>query len=420
MYDKTIRGASEEPALSMRQLPTADSQRPPQIEGGIPVIKRALSIAQSRLPALLGVVCLAVVCVILSLGLWPFHASRNDVAWLRNTNGVKLGRTGNLSSSGLVDLSDSGRMTMEMWVQPDHWQNSATILSLYRPDRRILFSYRQSLTDLEVAVLRWESPRSFVEREHFYVDGFVQALHQHKPVFITVTSDPEAIAVYLDGRLAQEVAQFPFPGEVLDSRLIVGDAPRQTDSFRGYIRGLATYATVLNSEQISRHFQSWTRQGAPVIEPEDSNSSLYLFDERTGNIVHNRAAKTGDLIIPAVYTNVDKITLEPFWSEFEWSRSYWSGNVKNVIGFVPFGMCFYPFFLSLGVKRRAALITVLAGALVSLLIEFFQAFLPTRDSGTTDIITNTFGAYIGIMLYRATLSLIRKRFPDENWLPYPE
>ncbi len=364
--------------------------------------------------------CLAVLCVILSLGLWPFHASPNEVTWLRDTNGVKLGKSGNLLSTGPVDLSDSGRMTIEMWVQPDRWQSSATILSLYRPDRRVLFGYRQSLTDLEVAVMRWESPRGVLDRRHFYVRAFRPGLQQHKPVFITITSDPEAIAVYLDGRLAREVAGFPFPGDVLDSRLIVGDAPRQTDSFRGYIRGLATYATILSPEQISRHFQSWTRRAAPAIEPQDCNSSLYLFDERTGNIVHNRAANSGDLIIPATYINVDKITLEPFWSEFEWSRSYWNGNLKNVIGFVPFGMCFYPFFLSLGVKRRAALITVLAGALVSFSIEILQALLPTRDSGTTDIITNTFGTYIGVVLYRATLSLMRRRFPGTNWLPYPE
>ena len=57
------------------------------------------------------------------------------------------------------------------------------------------------------------------------------------------------------------------------------------------------------------------------------------------------------------------------------------------------------------------LLTVFLGFLVSLTIEVLQIFLPTRDSGTTDLFTNTLGTYIGVLCYRDIYPLIVKRFP---------
>ena len=92
--------------------------------------------------------------------------------------------------------------------------------------------------------------------------------------------------------------------------------------------------------------------------------------------------------------------MEPFWKEFSLSRSYGSAAVKNIVGFFPLGFCFYPCLL-LYRFRRPVLFTVILGALTSLTIEVLQAYLPTRDSGMTDIFTNTLGAWIGVIAFRA-------------------
>jgi len=356
-----------------------------------------------------------VLCVILTLGLWPFHAPPNEVAWLEDGNGVALGEFGNLVSTGQVNLSSSDRFTLELWVQPDKWQGSATILALYNPEKETLFSLRQSLTDLEVTAVRRKTPRSVGREAHFYVDAFGPALHKKTPTFVTLVSGPEATAVYIDGVLTKRAPGFAIPREVLAGQVIVGDAPRQSDSFHGKIRGLATYAAELSTEEIERHYQSWTRHGSPTVQHEHV-TALYLFDERAGNVVHDRAANGKDLVIPRTYTNVSKIALEPFWSEFDMSGSYWRGILKNVVGFMPLGFCFYPYFL-MARRKRPVLLTLLAGAFVSLTIEVFQAFLPTRDSGTTDIITNTIGTYVGVVLYKHALPIVVERFPKLAWLP---
>jgi hypothetical protein len=367
----------------------------------------------------LGVLCVAVLCVILSLGLWPFHPPSNAVSWLKQTNGIELGRFGTVLGSGELAVQDGTGGSVEIWVQPDRWQSSATLLALYRPENGVLFSLRQSLTDLEVQCQTAHS------RTHFYAsEALGPSLRQKKAVFITVTSGPDGTRVYLDGGLFIKAARFTIPRDELAGRLIVGDGPLQPDSFRGQIRGVAIYDGELTAAQVLRHYQSWTGDGAPKIVQEEHNAALYLFREKTGTVVHNQAPGGVDLQIPERYTVVDKIALEPFWREFDLTRSYWSGNLKNVVGFIPVGFCFYAFLVVVRPTRRVELWTLVLGFLLSLTIEVLQTYLPTRDSGTTDLITNTLGTYLGVLCYREIYPLVVARIPILRWFqtmePRPE
>jgi glycopeptide antibiotics resistance protein len=56
--------------------------------------------------------------------------------------------------------------------------------------------------------------------------------------------------------------------------------------------------------------------------------------------------------------------------------------------------------------NRPIVSTIVVGGITSLIIEVTQAFLPTRDSGMTDLITNTSGTALGAILYRLEFTRI--------------
>jgi len=107
------------------------------------------------------------------------------------------------------------------------------------------------------------------------------------------------------------------------------------------------------------------------------------------------------LYIPERFVVLHQAFLRPFWEEYEATWDYWRGSILiNIGGFIPFGFLFCAYFSFAKRIKRPALVTVLLGFVVSLTIECLQALLPTRDSGTTDLITNTLGTCLGVWLYR--------------------
>jgi VanZ family protein len=364
---------------------------------------------------LLAVLCFIVLCITLTLGLWPFHSPRNEVTWLKNANGVTFGEYGTILGSGALQAArpenESGG-SIEIWARPGYANGSGTLMALYRPEKHLVLWLRQSLTDLELQT-EIENDRGTTTKARFYLDdAFSSAFEQKKPLFITVTFGRQGTTAYINGTPAKVDPRFRIPEGVMSGRMIVGDSPRQPDSFRGQIRGLAIYGVELNRAQVAQHYQTWMGNARPDLYEDEHTIALYLFDERAGNSIHNQVTARGDLNIPDTYSVVDKIFLEPFWKEFDFSGSYWRGNFKNVVGFIPAGFCFCAYLMVARSMKKAMLVAVVLGALVSLTIEILQAFLPTRDSGTTDLITNTLGTYVGAMACRQVHRVLVGRFPQ--------
>jgi VanZ family protein len=346
----------------------------------------------TRLP---GLICVLVLCGILAAGLEPFHRPRNAVTWLGNENGLRFGNYGIIVSSGTFPVAapdDEQSCSLEIWLQPGHTSASNTLLAFYTPENAPQFSLHQYRANL---ALRREMQSDQRRTEAIGIEG---VFRQVKPVFVSVTSGSQKTSVYVDGTLAESFPHFQV-GKDCKGQLIVGTSPIRNDRWSGQLRGLAIYRQELTPAEVVQHYVTWTTQGRPVLSGNEHAMAIYLFDERAGNVVHNAVARGIDLRIPERYSLLHQVFLESPWKEFRAVRNYWIDLLVNIGGFIPFGFFFCAYWSFVRPIKHAALTTVVLGFAVSLTIEVLQSYLPTRASGTTDLITNTLGTILGVRLY---------------------
>lgn len=370
---------------------------------GAPIVGSGLSLRGVQSTGiqrwLLRAICVFVLLGILVAGLWPFHAPRNAVRWLSRGNGLLLGKYGSLVSAGPFkanSLQADGPCSLEVWLEPRRVESSGTILAFYSLESRVVpFALRQSLGDLELQHPRQDQLHA--KRVKIYADD---VLGQEKPVLVTISSSQAGTSVYADGAFAKTFAKFRISSRDLTGQFIVGNSPVTTDNWSGIVRGLAVYDRDLTADQVSQHFASWTNQGHPGVVGSDGAVALYLFNEGNGNVVHNQIDSATDLRIPERFFVLHEPFLERPWDEFRQDWNYWKDVGINVAGFIPLGFFFYAYFSLVRRAEHPAALTIALGFAVSLTIEVSQAFLPTRDSGMTDLITNTLGTALGVMGFR--------------------
>ncbi len=281
--------------------------------------------------------------------------------------------------------------SLELWLQAGVTNSLDTILSFSAPENPLQFAVLQYRSNLALRrTVRLDRHRS----EMIGVDG---VFSRTKLVFITITSGHQKTSVYVDGALADSFQRFRF-GTDCTGQLVLGTSPVRNERWTGELKGLAMYQSELTPAEALQHYKSWTTQGRPDVSENEHAMAVYLFDERAGSIAHNDVTSGIALYIPKRYSLLHQMFLEPFWKEYKPGRTYWSDTLVNIVGFIPLGFFFYAYWSFVRPIKHAALIVIGLGLAVSLTIEVLQSYLPTRASGTTDLITNTFGTFIGVKL----------------------
>jgi hypothetical protein len=358
-----------------------------------------MKLTQSQLALL----CCLGSCVILTLGLWPFHSPANDVTWLNASkptagNGLLFQGTGTVfSTSDFSSPASPSGYSAEIWAEPVSLDNGESLLTFQNQTASNCpqVSIQRAWSDLKIET-RLKKNYFQVAKREIYADN---VFHARQPVFVSITSGAAGTRLYADGVLIHTASGLPIFDCAFHGKMIVGDSAGQSNGWSGPIRGVAVYRQELEPARVREHFETWTTTGKPLLDAQDQNVLLYLFDEHTGRVAHDQGPTGLDLEIPARYQVLGKAVLPSFWDEFASTPGYWQDVFNNIVGFVPVGLCFAAYFAAAGRVRRPALAAMLAGMALSFTIEGVQPFLATRESGTTDLLTNALGTGLGVRLF---------------------
>jgi glycopeptide antibiotics resistance protein len=102
----------------------------------------------------------------------------------------------------------------------------------------------------------------------------------------------------------------------------------------------------------------------------------------------------------------------PEWIPFTYHdpRCPWTGFFRdklfNIVMFLPFGVLLGMIFQSGAKPERTLLKTAVLAAFFSLVIESLQYFLPERHPAASDLLMNTFGAFLGAWLVSRGLAVV--------------
>lgn len=351
--------------------------------------------------ATIKILCICTLIAILVAGLWPFHAPKNNVKWLGQEDGLQFGRHGSIVSIGTFQAQKSDRDasdSLEVWLESAPTKGRHTILAFEGvAANEVPFRLQQ---DGQILIIqRHNFDEQGTDRTAEF--GVEPVFAEDKPVFITVTLGRQQTSVYLNGELSRTVPILGNSSGNFTGRLVLGNSPSASDSWPGRVLGVAIFRSELTAARVLEHYQSWSQSHQPALLAADQAVALYRFNEHEGALSRNQIDSATDLTIPEHYFVLHPEFLSLPWRHYHATWSYWADVAVNVAGFIPFGFLLVAYFSSVQRYENSAQITIALGFVTSLAIEVGQTFLPTRDSGVNDLITNTLGTAIGVIFYRS-------------------
>lgn len=300
-----------------------------------------------------------------------------------------------ISSSPLVvPPSANDSVTIEVWLRSDENWSLRSVLGVYSPGgpgRLYIFQWDGGL------LVSRNYPRDFratTATQIYSTDVF----RRGQSMLLTIVTGHSGTAVYANGEQKQFFPNFQIRAQDLSGRLILGTAPTDFSPWRGDLYLLALYSSALSPEEIRRHYDSLSAPNPALSANSNSLLAQYSFSESSGSVTRSSAASAPDLQIPTRFSVPYKPILQSPLANFENTRRYYQDVFVNILGFIPYGFLLFLCLVNTRLSRFAVLYSFLSGAVFSFLIELAQGYIPQRDSGFNDVITNGLGALLGALL----------------------
>jgi hypothetical protein len=384
-------------------------------------VQTSAAVPPERKP--LAILSFLAVLALLYATMWPFNPiPHNGVSWLSDANGIRFDGAGLVLTDGaLQPAAGSGAedaCAIEIYIRSvaqDDDGNFLTFSSDEYPDGILLRQWHESLLITRVTTHRWHTPTE----KRFEIED---VLRLNQLVLVTISSGSDGTTLYINGKPAGSDPHFRIRRDELYRQIVLGISPSTFDDWRGEVHGLALYDAQVSPAEAAAHYAEWrstlrpgkTAQKETDPSTADDRSHLlarYDFHERRGSVVRSEIASAPALTIPRHFYIPRKMMMTAVGRQFEWTANWRRDVFHNVIGFMPLGFVLCGFFALSRSRGQAILISTLCGAFLSFSIEFLQFYIPRRDSGWTDVITNSTGTLLGALiaypeLVRATLRLV--------------
>jgi hypothetical protein len=348
----------------------------------------------------------AIFIAILFFGLRPKDFSLyNGVDWIKVQAGVHFKKSGiaytdHFNYKSEDNTSEINKFSLEIAIK---------IEKPYKNGFNFIFAIHNGKDSNQLLLAQWRSEMIFMNGDDYAHKrksnrmSIDTALLPDGRLFLTMTTGSFGTKLYCDGKLVQEkkdlTLELPSGGK---SRLLLGNSVYGINPWEGDVYGLTFYRSTLTDEDIAIHFNRWSEEHDFSFAKNDKPLVLFLFDEKEGEWANDHIAGNDPLNIPKTIKILERRILVPPWQEFRFDHDNIEDILLNVIGFTPLG-----FFLFATLNRpnsnsmkHGILITVLICFVVSLFIEIVQAWIPSRSSSMIDLISNTFGGWIGSVTYK--------------------
>jgi len=344
---------------------------------------------------------IAVFVAILFFGLRPrgYHFS-NDVTWLSKSPGIRFKGYGIAYTEPFKVMKKAGDInangfSIEVALKP----------SIYHENRfNFLFSIHNGDDGKQLVFGQYGSSLIVMNGDDYDYSRKTKriTIKLSKDLaiaqFVTVTTGKDGTSIYLDGRLisTQRGLTLKIP-EGENARLLLGNSVYGKNGWQGDVVGLTVYWHPLSEQDVETHFEHWFKDRSFLFSEKYKPDMLYVFDEKNGEVVMNRAGKNIDFHIPSKMKIFKNKILSFSWSSLTFNAEFFEDVMINLIGFIPLGFFLKATFVKAGgsYERHGILITVVLCFFVSLFIEIYQAWIPSRSSDVLDLALNTLGGGVG-------------------------
>jgi VanZ family protein len=351
-----------------------------------------------------------ILAAMLFAALYPFNFFQpNLVQWLPDEPGLYFDGLGLAATEKAATISLKKAVSVEILVKERRDSNNS--------GSREIFSFYDGAVSPSLVVGRWggriftysrfEKNQSDIWYRIFRTQ---QRFTRGQDHLITVTFDEVEKAIYIDGRLEnnknvmlKDKSDIAFSG-----RFMLGNSPILKNGWNGEIKGLALYNRILSPEEIGMHSTAVFEKGMRALAETPGCVALYPFDEGKGKTAGSLLGDIRPFLIPAGLNARDYLKLRMPHDNMRSEGFNKVDIIKNIGFFVPFGILLSVIILKKYKIGYAAtfLIVVLAGGLLSFMIESLQLFLPLRWPGISDVFSNMVGSGFGIWV---TFMMLREK-----------